>query len=144
LAVRVYARSETSPALSAAFSAVRFGPVDPGVFRFVPPAGATVREAYREVANGREAPATSRPGAEDTAVRGVRILGTGWSSILAVEVTNEAVAGAGAVDGLDLRQFLPFSGPLFSVRLASVDGHTWLLAGAVPQRDLAAAEPGLR
>jgi hypothetical protein len=138
LAVRVYAKGATTPSLSAVFSRVSYDPISPSVYNFTPPPGAKVIDAYREGTSGSPSMHGSNPG-----VQGARVLGSGWSSILAVRVDAGTLARAGSTDGVNLRQLLPFTGPLFSVRLAMVGGQTWLLTGAVPQSALAAAEPDL-
>ena len=48
-----------------------------------------------------------------------------------------------AGQGVDPLSFLPFSGPLFSVRLAVRGDHAWVLAGAVPQSALERASAEL-
>jgi hypothetical protein len=141
LAVRVYAKGASSPALSAAFVRVLYDPIPASVYMFTPPPGARVIDAYRE---GSEGSAPTGGGGSMAGIEGVRVLGSGWSTILAVRVPADALARAGSGDGARLEQLLPFSGPLFSVRLATVGGQTWLLAGAIPQRELAAAELDLR
>jgi len=73
----------------------------------------------------------------------VRVIGSGWTAVLAVDVRSASVLQkALSQSGLDPQSLLPFSGPLFSVRLVEHGGTTWLLAGAVPQTALeqAAAE----
>ena len=140
LAVRVYAKGSSSPALSAAFVRVLYDPIPPSVYRFTPPPGAKVIEAYRE---GSEGGSAQRHGGM-AGIGAVRVLGSGWSTIVAAQVGADALARAGSDGGVNLEKLLPFSGPLFSVRLATVDGHSWLLMGAVPQGALAAAEQDLR
>jgi hypothetical protein len=64
--------------------------------------------------------------------------------VVAVRVPAGSLGNAGTDEGVDVRQLLPFSGPLFSARLFTAGGQTWLLAGAVPQATLAATESKLR
>ncbi len=139
LAVRVYAKGGTSAALSAAFVRVSYAPISSNVYRFTPPPGAKVIATDRHHTGGSASTPPSMPG-----VNAARVLGSGWSTILAVHVDASTLARLGSTDGLNVQKLLPFSGPLFSVRLATVGGQTWLLAGAVPQSALAAAEPDLR
>jgi hypothetical protein len=142
LAVRVYAKNAAAPSLSASFVRVLYDSIPPNVYDFVPPEGSRVVDAYDE----RRAPSGSPAahGRNGDGVDGVRVMGSGWSTIVALRLDAGALAGSGSPDGVDLRQLLPFSGQLFSVRLATVGGRSWLLAGAVPQRALAAAGAKLR
>jgi hypothetical protein len=154
LSVGVFARGAASPAISARFSSVSYRPIAPSVYRFSPPSGATVKQLYQGgLPQGRDRTTGMTgievtPGSRGTAgaegVSGdVRSFGLGWSSILAVRVPAARLASGGSVDGIDLRQFLPFSGPLFSVRLVARGDHDWLLVGAVAQSALADVEPQL-
>src|SRR3954452_8167953 len=45
LRVQVFPRGSAAPAIEAGFSSVDFGPIDPSMFRFTPPPGATVKQA---------------------------------------------------------------------------------------------------
>jgi hypothetical protein len=139
LAVRVYAKGASAPSLSAAFVRVSYDAISPSVYRFTPPPGAKVIDAYRGGAAG-SAPMHGPMSGHQAA----RVLGSGWSTILAIRVDAGTLARVGSTDGVNLQNLLPFTGPLFSVRLATVGGQTWLLAGAVSQNALAAAEPDLR
>jgi outer membrane lipoprotein-sorting protein len=129
LRVAVYARGAAKPSVQAAFTRVRFGPVDPATFTFRPPPGATVRRPRlpedRPEHRGR-AP-EYRP----------RTFGTGWATVVALPLPSSARPGP------ELTALLPFSGPLFSARLAVRGDDRWLLYGAVPQAALAAAEAKL-
>ncbi|CAM3216911.1 LolA family protein [Stackebrandtia soli] len=74
LRTRVYASGETEPVFEVAFSRVEFAEPDAENFTFVAPAGVTVRDGTAERAGeGRRA----------------RLLGSGWSSVLAVDVDPE-------------------------------------------------------
>jgi len=67
------------------------------------------------------------------------VFGSGWASIVAVRVPARAELRMQAA-GFDLAQFLPFSGPLFSIRLVDRGDHGWLIYGLVPQSALVAVE----
>jgi len=155
----VYARGAGSPALSARFTSVSFGPIDPAVYAFTPPPGARVitpparRPAPPQMgmANGclpvlagcGHGTASSRAALIAGRRSPVRVIGSGWSAVAAVRVDSiQSLRAALSGTGLDPASLLPFSGPLFSARLATRGGVTWLLAGAVPQAALerAAAE----
>jgi hypothetical protein len=142
LAVRVYAKGAALPAASAAFASVTFGPVPPSVYEFAPPPGATVKELYQRRHLDQVGPRRPLTGPTNGA-DAFRVFGRGWSTVVAIRVPAGSLAKAGTEDGVDVRQLLPFSGPLFSARLATAAGHTWLLAGAVPQSALIAAESKL-
>jgi hypothetical protein len=144
LAVRVYAKGVGSPAASTAFGSVSFGPVSPAVYEFSPPPGATVKELHRGGQPGQAGALRPPTGPRTPPAGGVRVSGSGWSTVVAVRVPAGSLGNAGTDEGVDVRQLLPFSGPLFSARLFTAGGQTWLLAGAVPQATLAATESKLR
>jgi hypothetical protein len=144
LAVRVYAKDEASPAASTAFASVSFDPLSPSVYEFDPPPGATVKELYQMRHLGQFGPRRPSAEAPTNPDGAVRVFGRGWSTVVAIRVRAGSLANAGTEEGVDVRQLLPFSGPLFSARLSTAGGQTWLLAGAVPQATLAATESKLR
>jgi hypothetical protein len=132
----VFARGSTTAAVSAKFTDVSFGAIDPSVYRFTPPQGAKVVGPRGGThATGASTSTMSPPD--------VRVFGKGWATIIAVrgpslDQLQQQLSGA----EFDPMSLLPFSGALFSVRLAGSGDHTWLLFGAVPQSALqrAAAE----
>jgi outer membrane lipoprotein-sorting protein len=142
LRVAVFARGATEAALSTGFTSVSFEPVDPSVFRFTPPEGSKVDPVE---------PPRRAPGAGPTPVRGpgarvgppafgpARTFGHDWTTVLAVRVPPADVL-LGTQAASSLARLLPFSGPLFSVRLADRGDHAWLLIGPVPQARLAELE----
>jgi hypothetical protein len=148
LRVAVTPRGTDAAALAATFATVSFGPIDPGVYRFVPPNGASVKrpqDVLAGLAGGlaghASGPSEAREpnGAEDPAEY-ARTFGHGWATVFAVRVPTGALDAAG---GFDPRPFLPFSGTLFSIRLVDRPDHAWLVYGAVPQSSLAAVEGSL-
>lgn len=78
LAVRVYARGATTPAIDVAFTSVRFTAPAKSFFTFSPPSGATVRKLR------------IGSGLQTLAGLGVHVLGTGWTRI--VELDTGAAA----------------------------------------------------
>ena len=171
----IYARGAGSPAVSARYTSVSYGPIASSVFAFTPPPGTTVTTLPSAMSSSApQIPRNGFPPYECAPAMGgcpagtanakakllsgserrhlatlmerqspVRVVGSGWTAVVAIRVQSvaalqKALGGA----GLDPQSLLPFSGPLFSVRLADHDGATWLLAGAVPQSGLerAAAE----
>jgi outer membrane lipoprotein-sorting protein len=126
----VFARGSTTAAVSAKFTEVSFGAVDPAVFDFTPPSGSNVVGPRG---------ATHRTGAYTSTMSppDVRVLGKGWATIVAVPAPSIADFGQRGQDAqFDPMSLLPFSGTLFSVRLAGSGDHAWLLFGAVPQSAL--------
>jgi hypothetical protein len=134
LRAAVFVRGRTGAPLWTAFTSVSFGSIDPGVYRFTPPAGAKVVAAGRDQGEGTQ----GEYGAPD----GVRVFGTGWDSVVALRVPTGAERTAEA-GGLDITSFLPLSGPVLSIRLVERGDHAWLVYGLVPQSALAAVEPNL-
>ena len=162
----IYPRGAGSPSVSARFTSVSYAPIASSVFSFTPPPGAKVVTvptrgtgiAARTPLSGTAGimpkdcpPATGGCGDGATKARTrlirsrspVHVIGTGWTTVVAVDVRSvSTLRDALGQTGIDPQSLLPFSGPLFSIRLAEHGGTTWLLAGAVPQSALerAAAE----
>jgi hypothetical protein len=149
LRVAVTARGRTSPSLWAAFSSVSFSPIDPGVYRFTPPPGATVRDLTRTMA-GHEGQADAsgsrgtEPGETDETDEygpAGRTFGSGWTTVVALLAPPAAQLRTDI--GVDLDTFLPLAAPLLSIRLVDRADHAWLVYGAVPQAALVALEDRL-
>lgn len=155
----VYSRNAAEPSIESAFTSVSFDPIDPEVFTFSPPPGAEVREAPggREPRGGPSSgmlPGPSTPGSPHaegkvTASDRVRTVGEDWTTVVAVRQDRDGAASAPGVEGtappgVNLEEFLPFSGPLFSARAEQVDGQRWLLLGAVEQDTLERAAQALQ
>jgi outer membrane lipoprotein-sorting protein len=166
----VFARGASSPALSARFTTVSFGSIDPAVYRFTPPQGAKVitPRGLMHGAAGNCPPPMECPTAPPAPTTGyappsggstpevpppgrqlsssdVRTFGSGWATIVAVRAPTlqqleQATSGAGLAA---VPKLLPFSGPLFSVQLAERADHAWLLFGAVPPSTLQRASADL-
>jgi outer membrane lipoprotein-sorting protein len=144
----IFARGASTPAVSAAFTSVSFGPVDPAVYRFTPPPGAKVvgPRTPSHVAPELGCAGTGCPappegsgsyGLDAETDPGVRVFGTGWATVVAVRAPSidqvqKQLEGA----EFDPTSLLPFSGTLFSIRLEGSGDHEWLLFGAVPQSAL--------
>jgi hypothetical protein len=139
IAVDVFAKRAGSPSVSVGFTSLSFGPVDPAVYRFVPPPGATVTSPSASGPDqGFGGSSDGAPNLKDA----VRLFGSGWSTIVAVKVPSSPL-GRDLGDGVTVHDLLPFSGTLFSARLAARGDHDWILVGAVPQEALARVEPDL-
>lgn len=134
LRVSVFAKGGASAALEAGFTSVSFDPVDPGMFVFAPPRGATV-EQVRPPAGGWDGHAEPSEGtAADGLPAGVRVFGRGFGLVLAVRVPEVPK---------DIRPLLPYAGPLGSVDAVERGDHAWIVAGAVAPDRLAEVEPTL-
>jgi len=136
LRVEVFARGASSPALSVGFRSVSFDPIDPATYRFTPPPGATVR-TLPSFMGGHDAP--DAPSAHEAGEH-VKVLGTGWSTVVAYRLPASSNLGPAQPK---LGALLPFSGPLFSLSMADRGDHTWLLVGAVPPSRLSAVQGSL-
>ena len=159
----IYARGAGSPAVSAKYTSVSYAPIAPDVFAFTPPAGARVvtipttpSPSLPKTGTGWSMPNDCPPamsgcngGVTQARLHAleqrspVQVVGSGWTAVVAVDVQSvSTLQSALAKAGLDPQSLLPFSGPLFSVRLVEHAGRAWLLAGAVPPSALerAAAE----
>ncbi len=133
LRAAVFARGAGSPALSLGYRTVSFDPVDPSTFAFRPPTGARVTTARKPDGSYRGGTGSQ----VDTSAS--QVIGHGWSAVVAIKMWNGARIGKQAKGGgFDIRQFLPFSGPLFSARLEQRPEYSWVLFGAVPQSRLIA------
>jgi outer membrane lipoprotein-sorting protein len=158
LRVAVYARGRSAAPLSATFTQVSFAPIDPSTYRFSPPPGAKVRNITPRGERGGGAgfgsssasmPATTwskAPLSQQTASGYApdlpRVFGTGWASVVALRTPSLSQLRM-QMAGFDITQFLPFSGPLLSIRLVDRGDHGWLIYGLVPQSTLAALESRL-
>lgn len=146
LRVAVFSRARRAAPISVGFTSISFADIDPSVYRFTPPPGATVRELARELADekggkgqgiegsARDAYGAAGPNDEAPA----RLIGHGWATIVALR-TSSLAALRRTSDGFDPTSLLPLSGPLLSVRLVDRGDHAWLVYGLVPQSSLAAA-----
>lgn len=137
LGVAVFARGASKPALSATFTSVGFGPVDHALFRFIPPSGARVVTVPELLAGA--GPGAMEYGGFPGGLGDVRVFGRDWTTVVAIRI-HALPSNLGRSAGVDVRSFLPFSGPLLSVRIASRGDHDWVIYGAVPQAALAAVE----
>jgi len=164
LRVAVYARGRSTAPLSASFTQVSFARIDPATFRFTPPPGAKVRRlgpfaegmgavggsyasgsASASSGGGYGSSSATMPALATTQAPlkvthplesdqfGPRVFGSGWESVVAIRTP--------AISQLRVpARFLPFSGPLFSIRLVDRGDHGWLIYGLVPQSALVAVE----
>ena len=117
LQLELFAKGADAPAIRAGFTSISFGPVDPSMFDFTPPAGATVTTT---------ALPTGGHYTEDTDTQHERPLtfGTGFDTVIAYRLTAPLPQEAAA--------FLPYEGPLASAIVVDAGTSRWVLAGAVP------------
>ncbi len=131
LRLQVFARGSLDPAIEAGFTSVDVGPIDPSMFTFVPPDGATVEEISPGDLEGT--------GRDEAVAAGdfpqVRTFGEGFGLVVAVRVTEVSP---------EVRQLLPYAGPFASADLVERGDHAWIVAGAVAPDVLARVEPKLR
>jgi hypothetical protein len=103
--------------ISAGFTSIAFAPVDPAMFRFVPPPGADVREA-----GDAAAPGDGEPGAAPV-ISDARSFGSCLGAVVAVRLDGPLPSPAD--------RLLPFAGPLASAIAVDRGDHSWVLAGLV-------------
>jgi outer membrane lipoprotein-sorting protein len=132
LRVRVFPRGSADPAIEAGFSSVDVGPIDPSMFTFTPPPGATVKEA--DLTPSSQAGAPGGTDQEPWHADQPRLFGRGFGTVIAVPISNPPQ---------ELDSILPFEGPLGSAELLRAGGTTWLAAGAVGLQELDAASSKL-
>jgi hypothetical protein len=124
LRVEVLPRGGGDAAIAAGYTSVSFDPIDPGMFRFVPPAGATVREAADLAGEGTAAADHSETAPTDLPrVTDVRTFGSCLGVVVAVRLDGALPAEAASL--------LPYAGPLSSVVAVDRGDHAWVLAGLV-------------
>lgn len=139
----LFARDAAAPSVEVAFTSVSFDEIDPAMFAFTPPPGATVTEKDQaEEAPAADLPAGGGFGAERP---DVRTFGEGWATVVAVPRPAGTDTGAASQgEAVQLDSLLPFTGPLFSVTSVEAGGQEWLLFGAVGQDTLDGAAAHLR
>jgi hypothetical protein len=119
LRFQVFPRGSDAAAVEVGFTSVSFGAIDPSMFSFTPPPGATVRQAADVVAEARaSAEDDSTPPVSDQ-----RFLGRGFDVRVALRLGSALPDGA--------RELLPYVGPLLSAITVERDGQSWLLVGPV-------------
>ena len=147
LAVQVYARGDSSPAIDVAFTDVSFRTQSPGYFRFTPPPGVTVHDASRDDAKqGDDANESGGAGANHAAPSSLSkpsLIGSGWGAVVEYHATSKQVQQLtkGALHALPSVHGTWGTGRLFESSLLSAlvtdDGRVF--AGAVDPATLYAA-----
>ncbi len=126
LRFQIFAKGVADSVVDVAYADVSFGAVDPSIFSFTPPAGATIHQLT--------APTDAETAPADTPMAGVRVFGTGFDLVAAVPVPSVPK---------QLEPFFPYRGPLGSADVVERGGQTWVVAGLVPPDALAKAEQKL-
>ena len=93
LRVQVYSTQMQEPAFEIGFTSVDFGAVDPALFAFTPPAGATVTE--------HPAGSMTKPTADAPTGPKPVVVGTGWSTVAIMTVPADALAGTDSAPASD-------------------------------------------
>jgi outer membrane lipoprotein-sorting protein len=121
LQVAVTPRGAADPAVEVGFTKVSFDPIDPSMFAFTPPPGATVVD--RTAAVTERAQQAQREGATTPQDHLRPVAGTCLDTSVAVRLTQSLPA--------QLQALLPYRGPLVSAIAVQHGGATWILAGPV-------------
>lgn len=122
LQLQVFPRGSDVPAIDGGFTSVSYDPIDPSMFAFTAPPGATVRQAADLVAAMEQHATTSSTHSSPGAVQ--RVFGSGFDTRIAIELLSPLPREAVAL--------LPYAGPLLSAITVERGGRTWLLVGPVP------------
>jgi outer membrane lipoprotein-sorting protein len=89
LRVRLFGSGSTTPAFSTAFTSISFRTPPASTFHFTPPAGASTERDPFGLA--LLTPGSKTPGSQvDSAANSVRVLGSGWTSVLAIPAAATA------------------------------------------------------
>ncbi|HEX9122361.1 MAG TPA: sigma-E factor regulatory protein RseB domain-containing protein [Actinomycetota bacterium] len=134
LRLSVVPKGSDVAAIEAGFTSVGFAPIDPAMFGFSPPQGATVKQVQLGSLEGH-GPAGGNA-AVGAGMPQVRVFGQGFGLVLAVQVASTDVPR-------ELRSLFPYAGPLGSADLVERGDHAWIVAGAVAPGRLAEVEPSL-
>ncbi len=118
LRAEVLPRDGGAPAIAADFTAVSFEAIDPGMFTFEPPPGATVSDASDLAGDASPSDDEGMPPVTD-----VRAFGGCAGVIVAVEDAGGLPASAA--------RLLPLAGPVGSAITVDRGDHAWVLAGLV-------------
>jgi hypothetical protein len=122
LQLQVFPRGSDSPAIEGGFTSVSYDPIDPSMFAFTAPPGATVRQAADLVAATQQHVTTSS--VQPSRTTGPRVFGNGFETRVAIELHTPLPKEAEAL--------LPYAGPLLSAITVERGGQTWLLVGPMP------------
>ncbi|MDX6210562.1 MAG: hypothetical protein QOE24_2953 [Frankiales bacterium] len=133
LRVQVFAHGATSPAIQVGFTDITFGAPDASIFKFVPPAGSTVKTQELPLVGSQsgKAPLHAPAGAPDT-----KVIGSGWTAVVQTSMTQSAqnstaqglldkvstpVAGGRLVTSALISVFLADDGRVFAGPVSGAD-----------------------
>ena len=121
LQLQVFPRGSDVAAIEGGFTSVSTAPIDPSMFVFTAPPGATVRQAADAfVAAERHVASSAQPSPASPP----RVFGEGFETRIAIELHSPLPRGAVTL--------LPYAGSLLSAITVERGGRTWLLVGPVP------------
>jgi outer membrane lipoprotein-sorting protein len=92
LRVEVFAAGAPSPALRVGFTDIHFGAQNPSVFRFVPPAGATVTQQRGTVSHLMDQSSHHAWHKSGSRANHPTVLGSGWTAVVKVAVNPHLIA----------------------------------------------------
>jgi outer membrane lipoprotein-sorting protein len=146
LRAAVYSTQSSAPALELAATSISYGPVEPSVFQFTPPANATIKEVKPGEANGSQ---TGEGGEHPTVTKH----GNGLSTVVVIEGKAKSESGGGGyssplpqglpqvkINGTTATELTTELGTLLSFERSGVQ---YLLAGAVEPGAVEAVAKGL-
>jgi outer membrane lipoprotein-sorting protein len=146
LRAAVYSTQSSAPALELAATSISYGPVEPSVFQFAPPANATIKEVKPSEENGSQ---TGEGGEHPTVTKH----GHGLSTVVVIEGKAKSESGSGGyssplpeglpqvkIDGTTATELTTELGTLLSFERSGV---RYLLAGAVEPGAVEAVAKGL-
>ncbi|WP_076263570.1 LolA family protein [Intrasporangium flavum] len=97
LRVRVYSTKLSNPAFEVGFTAVDFSQPEARQFTFTPPAGTTVTQsdalAPKGAAGTNPAPSKEQMAAAAKAAGAMRVVGSGWSTVVVAPMPTDAATG---------------------------------------------------
>jgi outer membrane lipoprotein-sorting protein len=120
LRLEVFAKDVSAPVVSAGYTAVSFAEVDPSVFDFTRPNGATVHE----LGEGGDENAVNDGGQlANGGISDVRTFGESFDLVFAARVADVPK---------ELAPFFPYRGAIASADVVDRGDHRWIVAGLVP------------
>ncbi|MGZ4150369.1 MAG: LolA family protein [Actinomycetota bacterium] len=122
LQVAVTPRGAVDPSVQVGFTKVSFDPIDPSMFTFSPPPGATVVDRTKAVTQQAQQAQHEGSTTPQDHPRPV-VAGTCLDTSVAVRLPQAVPS--------QLQAMLPYRGPLVSVIAVQHGGATWILAGPV-------------
>lgn len=103
LRVRVYSTKLSNPAFEVGFTAVDFSRPEARQFTFTPPAGTTVTQsdalAPKGASGTNPAPSKQQMAAAAKAAGAMRVVGSGWSTVVVAPMPTGSGSGAGSGSG---------------------------------------------